>query len=96
MPNQVHGALVHAMSGSELSRVRTEIYRLRILPTVPPHPVQANRDSPGHGHFGNVFFSTHRQVHVPTSPVRITTHGCLRCFSQQITQQSIALLADVS
>src|SRR5579864_5189192 len=27
MPNQVHGTLVHAMSGSELSRVRTELYR---------------------------------------------------------------------
>jgi hypothetical protein len=29
MPIQVHGVLVHAMSGSELSRVRTE-FRLRL------------------------------------------------------------------
>jgi hypothetical protein len=33
MPNQVDGALVHAMSGNELSRVRTE-FRLR-----PPEPI---------------------------------------------------------
>ena len=33
MPNQVDGAFPHAMSGTELSRVRTE-YRLR-----PPEPI---------------------------------------------------------
>jgi hypothetical protein len=33
MPNQVDGALVRAMSGTELSRVRTE-FRLR-----PPEPI---------------------------------------------------------
>jgi hypothetical protein len=33
MPNQVDGALVHTMSGTELSRVRTE-FRLR-----PPEPI---------------------------------------------------------
>jgi hypothetical protein len=33
MPIQVHGVLVHAMSGTELSRVRTE-FRLR-----PPEPI---------------------------------------------------------
>jgi hypothetical protein len=33
MPNQVRGVLVHAMSGTELSRVRTE-FRLRL-----PEPI---------------------------------------------------------
>jgi hypothetical protein len=32
MPHQVHGALLHAVSGTELSRVRTE---LRLLPPEP-------------------------------------------------------------
>ncbi len=32
MPHQVDGALLHAMSGTELSRVRTE---LRLLPPEP-------------------------------------------------------------
>ncbi len=96
MPNQVHGALVHAMSGNELSRVRTELDRLRILPTVPPHPVQPNSKPSGHGHLGDSAFSTHRQMQVPAPSIRITTHGGLCCFHQQKTQQRIALLADVS
>src|SRR6266436_5728929 len=36
--------LVHAMPGTELSRVRTELDPLCIFPTVPPHPVHPNRE----------------------------------------------------
>ena len=69
--------------------------QLRILPIVAPHPVQPNSEFSGHGHFGNSFFPAHHQVHIPTSPVRVAPCGCLRCFSQQVAQQFIALLADV-
>ncbi len=62
MPNQVHGALVHTMSDSELSRVRTELYRLRILPAIAPHPVQPNSHFARHRHLGDSTFSRHRQV----------------------------------
>ena len=96
MPNHVRDVLPHAMSGNELSRVRTEFYPLRILPTVPPHPVQPNRQSTCHRHLGNTSLPTHRQVHVPTSPVRILTCRCLCCLHQQETQQRAALLADVT
>ena len=96
MPNQIDDALLHAMSGSELSRVRTEFNQLRILPIVSPHPVQANSEFPGHGYFGNSFFPAHHQVRIPTSPVLVTPRGCLRCFHQQEAQQRIALFADVS
>ena len=41
MPNQVDGALLRTMSGTELSRVRTE-YRLR-----PPEPTSQSRPSRG-------------------------------------------------
>jgi len=84
MPIQVHGVLLHAMSGFELSRVRTEPDPLCIFPTLPPHPVQPNRESSGHGHLGDVPLSTHRQVHVP--PVRIIMCCGLCCFSQQEKQ----------
>ena len=80
MPIQVDGVLLHAMSGTELSRVRTELHQLWILPTVPPHPVQLHCESSGHGHFGDVAFAPHRQMQVPSSPVRITTHCRLSCF----------------
>src|SRR5580658_8757585 len=96
MPIQVDGVLLRAMSGTELSRVRTELDPLRILPTVPPHPVQPHCESPGHGHLCNTSLSTHRQVRVPSSPVRITSRRCLCCFHQQETQNGTALLGDVS
>ncbi len=86
MPNQVDDALVHAVSGYELSRVRTEFDQLRIVPTVPPHPVQPNTEFPGHGHFGNSFFPAHHQVYIPTPPVWVTPGGRLRCFHQQEAQ----------
>src|SRR5258708_23927813 len=94
--NSLGDAMLHAMPGCELSRVRTELDQLRIVPTVSPHPVQPNTELSGHRHLGNAFLSTHRQVYIPTPPVRIRTHRCLRCFSQQVTQQCVALLADMS
>src|SRR6202521_6125872 len=80
MPHQVHGVLLRAMSGTELSRVRTELYRLRIFTTVAPHPVQPNRQPASHRYLGNALVSTHRQVPVPTSPVRMDTRRCLGCL----------------
>ena len=95
MPIQVDGVLVHAMSGTELSRVRTELHQLCILPAVSPHPVQPNREPSGHGDLSDVPLPAHRQVRIPSSPVRITSRRGLCCFSQQETQQRTALLADV-
>src|ERR1700691_1029025 len=88
--------LLRALSCSELSRVRTELDPLRILPTVSPYPVQLHCESPGHARLGNVPLSTHRQAHIASSPVRITACCGLGCFHQQETQQRTALLGDVS
>jgi hypothetical protein len=96
MPIQVDGVLPHTISGTELSRVRTELYKLLIFPTPSPHPVQANPQPASHGYFCNVPLSTHGQVSIATSPVRITTHGRLCGLHQQEAQQRIALLANVA
>src|SRR5580698_3187142 len=96
MPIQVDGVLLRTMSGTELSRVRTELQRLRILTTIPPHPVQPDRQPAPHRYLGNALVSTHRQVNVPTSPATMDTRCCLRRLHQQEAQQGIALLADVS
>jgi len=40
MPIQVHGVLVHAMSGTELSRVRTE-FRLRLPEPINQRPLES-------------------------------------------------------
>jgi hypothetical protein len=95
MPHQVHGVLLRTMSGTELSRVRTELYRLGILTTIPPHPVQADRQPASHRYLGNVLVPTHRQVYVATSPVGMDTRRCLGRLHQQEAQQRVALLADV-
>src|SRR5580658_6887095 len=89
-------ALLHAMSDSELSRVRTEFDQLRIVPTVASHPVQANSEFPGHRRLGNVFVPTHCHVHIPTPPLWVAPCGCWCCFPQQVAQQCIALLADIA
>src|SRR5258707_10636993 len=78
MPNQVDDVLLHTMSGTELSRVRTELHRRRILTAISPHPVQADSQPAPHRYLGNAFVSTHRQVNVSTSPVRIVPRSCLR------------------
>jgi len=40
MPNQLHGVLVHAMSGTELSRVRTE-FRLHLPEPINKSPLES-------------------------------------------------------
>ena len=40
MPNQAHGVLIHAMSGTELSRVRTE-FRLRLPERINKSPLES-------------------------------------------------------
>src|ERR1700689_3623446 len=96
MPIHIHGVLLHTMSETELSRVRTELQRRRILPTIPPHPIQANRESSPYRSLGNTFVPTHRQVNVPTSPIRMDARCCLGRLHQQEAQQGTALLADVT
>ena len=54
MPIHVDAVLLHTISGTELSRVRTEFDPLCIFPALPPHPVQPHSQSAGHGHLGYV------------------------------------------
>src|SRR6266849_5488338 len=96
MPIHLLRRLLHTMSGTELSHVRTELERRRVRTTIPPHPVQANRQTPSHRYLGNALVPTHRQVHVATSPLRVGACRRLGCLDEQESQQRISLLADVS
>jgi hypothetical protein len=51
-------------------------------------------ESPDHGHCGDILLPAQRQVHMPSSPVRITSHRGLGCFHQQETQHGISLPGD--
>src|SRR5689334_25104025 len=81
------------MSG--LSRVRTELLQLAVVPTLPPHPVQMHRQLPRHRYLGNLASAAHRQVEESTAPLRLASYRDLRRFYQQKPEQSVALLADV-
>src|ERR1700693_6122794 len=50
---------------------------------------------PPHRYLGNAPVPTHRQVHVPTSPLRVASCGRLGGLHQQEAQQGVALFADV-
>jgi hypothetical protein len=76
MPIHLDGVLIHAMSGTELSRVRTGLDPFRIFPTLPPHPVQPNSQSSGHSHLG--LCRTHRQMRDATVSDRQDNPCC--CF----------------
>ena len=96
MPNQFAGDLLHTMACYELSRVRTELYNLFVIPFLAPHPEQTDGEFACHGYFGDPGIPPHRQVYKLPSPFRVATDGSLCRFHQQETQQSIPLLADMS
>ena len=54
MPNQLLGVQRHTLAMSGLSRVRTELRHLFIIPSLAPHPVHSNGESSGHGYFGDL------------------------------------------
>src|SRR5271167_4808690 len=60
------------MAISGLPRVRTELDPLLIVPSLAHHPIQANRQSPGHGHLGDLASPPHHQVKILAAPFRKT------------------------
>ena len=54
IPNQLLGAGLHTIGMSGLSRVRTEVFQLLVNPSLTPHPVQTNRQSPRHSDLGDL------------------------------------------
>src|ERR1035441_9364846 len=47
IPNQLLGVLPHTIACSGLSRVRTELFQLLVIPSLAPHPIEANRRREG-------------------------------------------------
>src|SRR5271157_5027636 len=80
IPNQFLGVLPHTIAISGLSRVRTELFQLLVIPSLAPHPVHANGQSAGHGDLGDLPSPPHRQVEILTPPFLIAAHRDLRRF----------------
>ena len=77
MPNQYRGVLLHTIGISGLSRVRTELLQLLVIPSLAPHPVQANRQPARQGDLGNVSPMPLHQVKVFAPPLRRMELPCL-------------------
>src|SRR5947207_1094719 len=93
---QVSLRRVHTMAMSGLSRVRTELFQLLVIPSLAPHPVQTNRESPRHGYLGDLSSPPQRQVEKFTAPFLVAAHRDLGRFHQQEAQQRVTLFRDVS
>ena len=96
IPNQLLGVLLPTIVCSGLSRMRTELSQLLVIPSLAPHPVHANRQPPRHGDLGDLSSSPHRQMEILAAPFRDTAYRDVGRFHQQETQQRVALFRDVS
>ena len=96
MPNHYAGDRLHTMAISGLSRVRTELFELTVIPALAPHPVQMHCEFACHGYLRDLPSPPHGEVKELTAPFRVAAHRDLRCFHQQEANQRVALLADVS
>src|SRR6202162_6633007 len=63
-PNQLLGVRRHTIAISGLSRVRTELSNLLVIPSLAPHPEQMHRQFSRHCYLGNFPSSPHRSVEV--------------------------------
>src|SRR6266851_6416709 len=70
LPNQFLDVLLHTIACSELAHVRTEFYNLFVIPSLAPHPVQTNGESPRHGYLGDLAAPAHHQVEILVAPFR--------------------------
>src|SRR5579863_4536312 len=84
------------MAISGLSRVRTELDPLLVIPSLAQHPVQTNGQSSRHGNLSDLPTSPHHQVKISATPFRNTSHRNLRRLYQQEAKHRTALLGDVS
>src|SRR6266852_9241039 len=74
IPNQFLGVLQHTIAMSGWSRVRTELFQLLVIPSLAPHPVQTNGESPRYGDLGDLPSPPHRQVEKLAAPFRDAAH----------------------
>src|SRR5580692_11785525 len=86
LPNQLLGVGLHTTACFELARVRTELFHLLVIPSLAPHPIQTNRELPGHGDLGDLPSSPHGQVEILATPFRVAAYRDLRRFHQQEAQ----------
>jgi hypothetical protein len=80
MPYHYVGDQLQTLAISGLSRVRTELFQLLVVPSLAPHPVETNRKFPRHGNLGDPSLPSHGQVeklaHFPLWPQQCELNSC--------------------
>src|SRR5271155_1564148 len=87
IPNHHVGDLLHTMAISGLSRVRTELFELTVIPALAPHPVQMHRQLSGHRYLRDLSSAPHGQMKKLTAPLRLAADRDLGRFHQQKAKQ---------
>ena len=83
IPNHYVGVLLHTIAMSGRSRVRTELFKLFVIPASAQHPVQMHRQLACHGYLRDLSSAAHGQVEEPAAPLGLASHCHLRRFHQQ-------------
>src|ERR1700720_2404453 len=96
MPNHYAGDLLRTMPISGLSRVRTALLERTTAQSLAPRTIQVTRQLSGHSPLRDLPSPSHREVEKLTAPLCLAAYRDLGGFHQKKTQQSVALLADVS
>jgi hypothetical protein len=81
------------MSG--LSRVRTDLFELLVIPSLAPHPVETDRKSTGHGDLGNLPSPPQGQVEnalSPRSPISTVALGSQDKFIEKLNLPEATVL----
>src|SRR6266481_1878527 len=68
IPNQLLDVLLHTIAISRLSRVRTELFHLLVIPFLAHHPVKVKRQLSRHRDLGDLPPPPHRQLEILTAP----------------------------
>src|ERR1700733_10860900 len=95
-PNQLLGVRRHTIAISGLSRVRTELFQLLVIPFLAHHPEQLHSQAAGHSNFRKLPSAPQHQMKIFAAPLRQAAHRHLRRLHQQETHDRTALLGDVS
>ena len=87
------GVLLHTIAWYELSRVRTELFQLLVIPSLAHHPVHPNRQSARHRDLGDLSSPAHHQMVVLAPPCAAAEQMQREGFSdvEEEQQQSLGL-----
>ena len=82
MPNHCADDLMPTKAISGLSRVRTELLQLGIVPSLAPHPVQLDRQFSGHRDLRNLSIPPHGEMKELAASLWQAAYADLDCFHQ--------------